>query len=135
MEKNVEKLIAAAKKASRNAYSPYSKFPVGAAFEDLDGNIFSGCNVENLAFPSGICAEKTAISKGVSEKGPLSKVKTLVVYTPTQKLTTPCGDCRQVINEFAVPTTRIICVCDSDNTLDVLFTDLLPQSTVIDGLS
>jgi len=135
MQHEVKKLVSEAKKASQNSYSPYSKFPVGSAFEDNDGNIYAGCNVENLAFPSGLCAERTAICKAVSEFGPELKVKTLVVYTPTEKVTTPCGACRQVINEFATPETRIVCVCNSDSVLDVPFKDLLPESPVIEELN
>lgn len=124
-------LIDAAKKGSTRSYSPYSNFKVGAAFEDYDGNIFYGCNVENLAFPSGICAEQTAIAKGVSKKGPSMKIKTLVVYTPTLAFTTPCGGCRQVINEFSTSDTKIISVCDSEDYMEMNIRELLPKSTVI----
>ncbi len=132
MDTQIEKLVLAAKEAAKNSYAPYSKFPVGSAFEDLGGNIFNGCNVENLAFPSGLCAERTAICKAVSQVGPKLKIKILLVYTPTERVTTPCGACRQVINEFALPDTKIICVCDSDFILDMKFSDLLPESTIID---
>lgn len=123
-----------AMKVALKAYSPYSKFKVGAALEDSDGNIFTGCNVENLAFPSGICAERTAVFKAISEVGPALKIKTIVVYTSTDQVTTPCGGCRQVINEFASSETRILSVCDGDDKLDVLFSDLLPKPTEIEGL-
>lgn len=123
-----------AKKVSLNSYSPYSKFRVGAALEASDGNVFTGCNIENLAFPSGICAERTAIFKAVSEMGPNMKIDTLVIYTATNGITTPCGSCRQVISEFAHARTRIVSVCDQDVCLDVLFQDLLPHPTIIDGL-
>lgn len=129
---DIQDLINAAKKGTKNSYSPYSNFKVGAAFEDQNGNIFYGCNVENLAFPSGICAEQTAIAKGVSETGPSLKIKTLVVYTPTQSVTTPCGGCRQVINEFGTSETVIISVCDSEDYMEVKLQELLPQSTRID---
>lgn len=134
MKDNVRQLIAVAKEISLKSYSPYSRFPVGSAIEDLDGNIFAGCNVENLAFPSGLCAERTAICKAVSEIGPDLKVHILVIYTPTDTVTTPCGACRQVINEFASPDTRVICVCDDDSILDIAFKDLLPESPIIDDL-
>ena len=136
MEKidNLELLKENAKMASQNSYAPYSQFPVGVSVEDISGNIFTGCNVENLAYPSGICAERTAIFKAVSEVGPTMKIKTLIVYTPTKRVTTPCGSCRQVINEFAHSKTRIFCFCDSDAILDMQFNDLLPESPVIDDL-
>ncbi len=135
MNKSINELVSAAKEASLNSYSPYSKFKVGAALEEENGKIFAGCNVENLAFPSGICAEQTAVCKAVSETGPSMRIKSLVVYTPTRQVTTPCGSCRQVINEFARPDTRIICVCDSSEILDIAFKDLLPESTFIDKLA
>ena len=134
MNNSITKLKELAKKASLNAYAPYSKFKVGAAFETDSGDVFTGCNIENLAFPSGICAERTAIFKGISELGPSMKIKTLAVYTATKKVTTSCGACRQVMNEFALPDTRIICVCDTDTFLDIAFSDLLPKPTEIDGL-
>ena len=134
MEDLVKTLLKKAKDAAQNAYAPYSKFHVGAALVDDHGNFFSGCNVENLAFPSGICAEQVAISKAVSEVGPSFSISMLLVYTPTQKVTTPCGSCRQVINEFATPETRIVSVCDSEEHLDITFTELHPHATMIDKL-
>ncbi len=134
MENKIQYLISIAKKASQNSYSPYSKFPVGSALEDVDGNVFAGCNVENLSFPSGLCAERTAVCKAVTEVGPKVKIKTLVTYTPSMKVTPPCGACRQVINEFAIPNTRVLCVCDSDSVLDVPFKNLLPEPPLIDDL-
>ncbi len=123
-----------AKKVADNAYAPYSKFKVGAALLDRNGKAFSGCNVENLAFPSGICAERAAVFKAVSEVGPSMQIDTLVIYTPTLQVTTPCGGCRQVIQEFAGPETRIISFCDGEEQLDVRFVDLFPLPTLIDGL-
>lgn len=131
---NITQLQELAKKAALNSYAPYSKFNVGAALEDTSGKVFSGCNVENLAFPSGVCAERTAIFKAVSEVGPAVKIKTIVVYTQTKKVTTPCGACRQVINEFAQPDTRVVGICDSEAILDIPFRDLLPRPTEIDEL-
>lgn len=121
-----------AQEASKNSYSPYSKFKVGAALVDEQGNIFTGCNVENLSFPLGCCAEHTTITKGVSEQGPSFRIDTLVIYTSTEEPTTPCGGCRQVINEFASKNTRVICFCDSNEVLDVPFDQLFPNATRID---
>ena len=128
----LDKLINQAKRVSNNSYSPYSNFKVGSAFEDQDGNIFQGCNVENLAFPSGLCAERTAIVTGVSEVGISLKIKTLVVYTPTKEVTSPCGACRQVISEFSTPETMVICVCDSNDYLEMSIDKLLPIPPNID---
>ncbi|MCV9385925.1 cytidine deaminase [Reichenbachiella ulvae] len=134
INQDISQLIERAKEASKNSYSPYSKFKVGAALINDKGQIYSGCNVENLSFPAGICAEQTAICKAVSEAGPDLKINILVVFTPTDDLTTPCGLCRQVINEFATPATRIICVCNSNTQLDTTFDQLFPLSPTIKGL-
>lgn len=128
----LSELISQAKKVSQNAYSPYSNFKVGAAFQDDSGNIYSGCNVENLAFPSSLCAERSAIVSAVSQTGPHLKIKILVVYTATDQVTTPCGACRQVMQEFSTEDTRVICVCDTGDELDLALTDLLPKPTKID---
>ena len=132
MDDLIVKMKEEAKKASENSYSPYSKFKVGAAIQDQDGNIYSGCNVENVAFPSGVCAEITAIVKGVSVHGPSMEIKNLVIYTPTPSATSPCGWCRQVINEFGNGQTRIICFCDSDDLIDNTLDELFPHPPKID---
>ena len=134
MNAHLKSLAITAKNASEKAYAPYSKFKVGAVVEDYEGNIYTGCNVENVAFPSGICAERTAIFKAVSEAGPNFRIKTLLIYTPTTSTTAPCGGCRQVMQEFATPDTRLISVCESEAILDKAFADLLPIPTEIEGL-
>ncbi|MEM9896495.1 MAG: cytidine deaminase [Bacteroidota bacterium] len=119
-----ERLLEEAKSVRKKSYSPYSGFAVGTAIEDINGTVFSGCNVENLAFPSGLCAERTAIFKAVSEVGSSFKLKKVVIYTATDAITTPCGACRQVIEEFAIPETEIFCVGDGNNYLRIKFSDL-----------
>jgi cytidine deaminase len=93
-----EALIAAAVKARENAHAPYSGFRVGAALEDGEGRIFTGCNVENATFGLTICAERVAVVKAVSEgaKG----FRRIAVVTDTDRLTPPCGACRQILWEF-----------------------------------
>ena len=76
-----EKLITLAQKAFENAHVPYSKFHVGSAILTEDGEIFTGCNVENISYPVGCCAERTATVKMVSEKGPQAKIKYIAVAT------------------------------------------------------
>ncbi len=95
-----EKLITLAQQAFENAYVPYSKFHVGSAILTEDGDIFTGCNVENIAYPVGCCAERTATVKMVSEKGPQAKIKYIAVATKADIPCTPCGMCRQTIQEF-----------------------------------
>ncbi|WP_417671057.1 cytidine deaminase [Roseibium sp.] len=94
----VDELFAAAKGAREKAYAPYSRFQVGAALIAGDGSLHTGCNVENAAFPEGVCAEAGAISAMVLA-GQQSISEVLVVADAA--LCTPCGGCRQKLNEFA----------------------------------
>jgi cytidine deaminase len=121
----IEQLIVKAKDVSKNAYCVYSKFPVGAAFINNNGSIFTGCNIENISFGLTNCAERTAIYKSISEGN--RSIETLVIYTPTNKPTLPCGAYLQVIAEFN-KNARIICVCDSDERIDTHLMHLLPQT-------
>ncbi len=99
------KLIEAAKRAQKNAYCPYSRYPVGAAVMMDSGRVFTGCNVENASFGLSICAERVAIFKAVSQGE--KKVKALCVAAKSAK---PCGACRQVIIEFAHKDAEMIYV-------------------------
>jgi cytidine deaminase len=103
-----DKLISLAKLAQEKAYVPYSNFPVGAAVLSDDGDIFTGCNIENVSYGLVNCGERTAVFKMMSEKGPKAKIKALAVSTQTDMPCTPCGACRQVIQEFSTPETVII---------------------------
>ncbi len=98
-----QELVSAAREAARNAYAPYSKFRVGAALRLRSGLIIRGSNVENAAFPSGICAERTALANSVSNH-PDDLPETLAIAALTQNgftddTVSPCGNCRQVIAE------------------------------------
>lgn len=93
-----DKIIEASLKAREFAYVPYSKFAVGAALIDEDGNIYQGCNIENSAYSLANCAERTAIFKAVSIG--VKNFKALAVTGDTNGPITPCGACRQVIAEF-----------------------------------
>lgn len=99
------KLIEAAKNAQKNAYCPYSRYPVGAAVLTDSGRIFTGCNVENASFGLTVCAERVAIFKAVSHGE--KKIRALCVAAKSAK---PCGACRQVIIEFAPKDADIIYV-------------------------
>ena len=94
-----------ARAASEQAYAPYSHFPVGVAIQAGSGKIYTGCNVENASYGGTICAERNAIAAAVvaGER----KFSALMVYTPQQTLTPPCGICRQVIAEFFTPNAPI----------------------------
>ena len=105
MSKNVEALFAAAKAAYDNAYAPYSKFSVGAALLTPEGEIFSGCNVENAAYPQGACAEAGAIAE--MAKAGRRRIAEMLVIGGGAGLCTPCGGCRQRIREFAASDAPI----------------------------
>jgi len=91
-------LTEAALAARKNAHAPFSKFLVGAAIEDEDGRIFTGCNVENATYGLTICAERVAVFKAISEGA--RKFKRIAVAADTDVLTPPCGACRQILWEF-----------------------------------
>ncbi|XP_014433859.2 cytidine deaminase isoform X2 [Pelodiscus sinensis] len=96
----IELLVHICKEAKKSAYCPYSHFPVGAALLTCDGKIFSGCNVENACYPLGICAERTAIQKAVSE-GYVNFRAMAIASNSEEDFIVPCGACRQVMREFS----------------------------------
>jgi cytidine deaminase len=96
---NMDELFEEARKAAVAAYAPYSGFRVGAALLAEDGTVFSGCNVENRSFGLTICAERTAVTKAVSEGRRIFKA--LAIAAPDSQIPVgPCGACRQVLSEF-----------------------------------
>jgi cytidine deaminase len=98
-------LFDAARAAQSKAYAPYSRFNVGAALRTPSGAIFSGCNVENAAYPQGACAEAGAI--GAMALAGERRITEILVVGDGEGLCTPCGGCRQRIREFADPATPI----------------------------
>ena len=96
---DMNELFRMAKTAAKSAYAPYSNFRVGAALLGANGKIYTGCNVENRSFGLTICAERTAVTKAVSEG--CRSFKALAVSTPDSDIPVgPCGACRQVLSEF-----------------------------------
>ena len=95
----LEPLFKAAQTARNNSYSPYSGHKVGAAIKLKNGQIFSGCNVENSSYGATVCAERVAVQKAVSELGKIEIVEVLVLTDATPPWP-PCGLCRQVLAEF-----------------------------------
>lgn len=91
-------LIGCALAARERAHAPFSKFKVGAAIEDENGRIFTGCNVENATYGLTICAERVAVFKAISEGA--GKIRRVAVVADTEVLTPPCGACRQILWEF-----------------------------------
>jgi cytidine deaminase len=119
-------MLAAACAARLQAYAPYSKFLVGAAILDEQGRIHAGCNVENAAYPQGVCAEASALSAMVLAGG-RQAVAVLVVGVAAEPVT-PCGGCRQKLREFAAPQTPVL-IANTDTVLMQLSLEqLLPHS-------
>ncbi len=119
------RLESAARRAAQASYSPYSKFRVGAAVLCGSGKVYTGTNVENASYGLCNCAERTAIFTAAAAGERV--VKAVAVYTPTSSATSPCGACRQVINEFG-PTALIISVCDQAGRLETTLDRLLPDA-------
>ena len=120
-----EELKSAAQTMLDRAYCPYSHFPVGAALECEDGTVYTGCNVENAAYPAGICAERNAIFHAVSEGR--TKFRRIVIAGKSHDFCVPCGMCRQVMREFA-PDLEIICLNTDGNEQTFTLEQLLPHS-------
>ena len=107
------------------SYVPHSHFPVGAALECADGTIFTGCNVENAAFGSTICAERTALVKAVSEGHRDDLVRLAVVGNSTEPCW-PCGACRQMLYEFA-PDLTLLGAGQDHSFVKLTLRELLPH--------
>lgn len=117
----------AAYKAQKKAYSPYSEYSIGSAIEDADGNIFSGCNIENSSYGGTVCAERVAIWKGISE-GMKLPIKTVVVVSSSKDKWPPCGMCRQVMAEFCDAKTIVYYGNKNKEFKKSTFTKLLPEA-------
>lgn len=125
-------LFEAARAAMAKSHSPYSKFPVGAAIRAEDGMIYRGCNIENVAFPEGWCAETTAISHMIM--GGAREIIEVAVLAEKLALCAPCGGCRQKLAEFASPQTRVW-LCDAQGPKRALtMAELLPAVFGTDSL-
>ena len=120
-----EELKAAAVAMLDRAYCPYSHFAVGAALECADGTVFTGCNIENAAYSPGICAERTAVAKAVSE-GHTDFVR-IAIAGRSADFCVPCGVCRQVLREFA-PDIEVICLNGKGEEKVFTLSELLPHS-------
>lgn len=111
---------------SRQAYVPYSHFPVSAVLVAKNGQIFTGVNIENASFGLTNCAERTAIFKAVSE-GVLD-FSEIVIYGETEKPISPCGACRQVMAEFFEQDLKVTLVAKDKSTVEMTVGELLPYS-------
>ena len=126
MSRNVEALFAAARDAYDHAYAPYSKFSVGAAVLTPEGEIFSGCNVENAAYPQGWCAETSAIA--AMARAGRRRIAEICVVGGGAGLCTPCGGCRQRIREFAAPDAAVHVAGPEGVRASFTLAELLPES-------
>ncbi|GJJ76585.1 cytidine deaminase [Entomortierella parvispora] len=121
----IEDLISQSLEARNNSYSPYSKFRVGAALRTVDGKIFQGCNVENASYGGAICAERTAFVKAVSEG--YRRFVAIAVSCDMNQFISPCGICRQFMNEFG-KNLEIFFVNDDRTYKRAILADLLPYA-------
>ncbi|MBY5034592.1 cytidine deaminase [Streptococcus gallolyticus] len=120
------KLVDLAIEASKNAYVPYSNFPIGAVLVAKNGRVFTGCNVENASFGLTNCGERTAIFKAISEGE--REFKELVIFGKTEQPISPCGACRQVMVEFFDKDLPVTLVAEDRSTVVMTVQELLPYS-------
>jgi cytidine deaminase len=119
-----ERLLGAAREARSNAYAPYSNFQVGAALLAADGRIFTGVNVENASYGLTTCAERTAVSKAVSEGA--REFRAIAVVGPEDDVACPpCGSCRQILYELG-PDMVVVMASDGGRPLERKLSELLP---------
>ena len=119
-------LIDLAIETSKQAYVPYSHFPIGAVLVADDGSIYTGVNIENASFSLTNCGERTAIFKAVSEGQ--RDFSELIVYGETERPISPCGACRQVMVEFFKPDLKVTLVAKDKSTVEMTVGELLPYS-------
>ena len=123
-EANVEALFQAARRARDRAYAPYSHFPVGAAVES-DAGVFAGANVENAAYPTGVCAERVAAASAVSAGA--RRIVAVAVTSDAEGAITPCGQCRQFLSEFG-PGMLVVSEGKDGTRVRWTLSDLLPEA-------
>ena len=120
-----QQLVAKAFEMLERSYVPYSRFPVGAALLCADGTVFAGCNVENAAYGSTICAERTALLKAVSE-GHKDDWQTLAIAGRGEDYCWPCGSCRQMLYEFA-PDLKVLVAREDGDFVETTLSELMPH--------
>ena len=126
-------LFDAARAAWERAYAPYSGFRVGAAIRTADGQVHSGCNVENVAYPEGTCAEAGAIAAMVLAGG--RDIAEVLVIADSPDPTPPCGGCRQKLAEFAAPDTPVVLADLEGERLRTTVADLLPGAFTLNHMT
>lgn len=121
-----QELFEAAKNVRLRAYAPYSRFPVGAALRAANGQVFVGCNVENVAYPEGCCSEAGAISAMVA--GGQQKIIEILVVAEADPVVSPCGGCRQKLAEFGDPDMTVYLADLSGVQAKWRLADILPAT-------
>ncbi len=117
-------LLDAARDVRENAYAPYSKFKVGAAIRSASGVVYTGCNVENVAYPEGTCAEAGAIAAMVAAGE--TRLTEVAVIADSPSPVPPCGGCRQKLAEFAEGHTPVLLATTDGGRMETTVGDLLP---------
>ncbi len=121
-----KELVMQAVKAKDNAYAPYSNFHVGAAIIADNGKTYTGCNVENASYGATICAERTAVVKAISDRA--KKILAIAISSDSNRITMPCGICRQVISEFCSPETPLYLSNQKGDFETFRFDKILPNA-------
>lgn len=121
-------LIDEAFKSLQNAYAPYSNFKVGAVLITKNGKLFRGCNIENAAYGSTMCAERIAIFSAIASGVKSEEIEALAIVAKASPLAAPCGNCRQVISEFFLPDTPIILANHLNEYQETTIKELLPYA-------
>ena len=121
---------------AHNAYAPYSNFRVGAAILLTDGNIVTGCNVENASYRLTVCAEQAAMAAAVALHGPALqspalRIRAIAIANLNGAASPPCGACRQMIHEFSSPDTLVFFPADAKTTVQTTIAQLLPAAFLL----
>ena len=130
-EKAVAKLYTRARLASDNAYSPYSGAKVGACVVDDDGNVYSGCNVENASFGLTQCAERNALAAAIAAGMRPGAAHTLLIYATGFESLAPCGACRQVMSELLADDAMVISCHSETDYRSWSIAELLPDPFIL----
>ncbi|MGA8109291.1 MAG: cytidine deaminase [Acidobacteriaceae bacterium] len=128
----LDRLFEAAAQAAGHAYAPYSKFYVGAALLFDDGAVVTGCNVENVSYGLTSCAERNALFRAISERGPAHRILAIAVTNRNGAASPPCGACRQVMSEF-VTADAVVRFAGENGPQTLRFADLFPCGFTLDA--
>ena len=127
----LDTLMQKARAAAENSYAPYSQFRVGAALLLTNGEIVTGCNVENASYRLTTCAEQTAITSAVALHGPGIRIRAIAVANLNATASQPCGACRQTIQEFSTPDTIVFFPAEAGTTAQATIAELLPAAFLL----